>query len=48
MNKPDETPSNSRPAFRLKERFVWLWHPHFWLTFFLILVVIVLFLIFAH
>ena len=41
--------SSSSPAglphggrFRLKERWVWLWHPHFWLT--LLLVALVIFL----
>lgn len=28
--------------FHLKERWVWLWHPHFWLT--LLIVAIVIFL----
>lgn len=28
--------------FELKERFVWKWHPHGWLTAFLILLVIFL------
>ena len=35
------------PKLPLKERFVWLWHPHFWLTLLLVVIVIVLFLRFA-
>lgn len=34
MATPDERP----PRFRLKERFVWLWHPHFWLTLVIVLI----------
>ena len=30
----------SPPKLPLKERFVWLWHPHFWLTALVIVVVI--------
>lgn len=34
--------------FELKERFVWKWHPHGWLTALLILVIILLFRAFAR
>ncbi len=33
--------------FELKERFVWKWHPHGWLTALIILIVILLFRSFA-
>ena len=28
------------PRLPLKERFVWLWHPHFWLTTAVVIIVI--------
>jgi hypothetical protein len=34
--------------FELKERFVWKWHPHGWLTAFLVLLIILLFRLFAQ
>ena len=40
--KPEETPE-SADKLPLKERFVWLWHPHFWLT--LVVVAIVIWLL---
>lgn len=39
-NSPkNETP----PRLPLRERFVWLWHPHFWLTLVIVLVLVVFF-----
>ncbi len=38
QNEPNEPPE----PFELKERFVWKWHPHAWLTAFLILLVYLL------
>lgn len=35
---PPEKPKNSRT----KGRFVWLWHPHFWLTALIVIVVVIL------
>ena len=32
----DEEPTK----FPLRERFVWLWHPHFWLTLLVVAIVI--------
>lgn len=32
----EETP----PKMPLRERFVWLWHPHFWMTLIVVAVVI--------
>ncbi len=37
-----------REPFELKERFVWKWHPHGWLTALIILLVILLFRFFAR
>lgn len=34
--------SEKPPDPRAKGRFVWLWHPHFWLTAVIVLVVIIL------
>jgi len=39
---------SSDPEFQLKERFVWKWHPHGWLTLALIVIVIILFRSFAQ
>jgi hypothetical protein len=36
------------PEFQLKERFVWKWHPHGWLTTLLIVALIFLFRFFAR
>lgn len=35
------TDEDPRP-FKLKERFVWLWHPHFWLTAAVVVLVLLL------
>jgi hypothetical protein len=39
---------DSKKPFELKERFVWKWHPHGWLTALLILILILLFKTFAQ
>ncbi len=41
--KPENEESSGPTKLPLKARFVWLWHPHFWLT--LMLVVLLLFLL---
>ena len=38
----DRSEDGKGDKFHLKERWVWLWHPHFWLT--LLIVAIVIFL----
>jgi hypothetical protein len=38
----DRSEDGKGGKFQLKERWVWLWHPHFWLT--LLIVAIVIFL----
>lgn len=38
---------NPEKQFELKERFVWKWHPHGWLTAILIMIIILLFKSFA-
>lgn len=35
-------PPDKPPGFRLKERFVWLWHPHFWLTLVIVVIITIL------
>ncbi len=36
------------PEFKLKERFVWKWNPHGWLTTLIIVILIILFRNFAR
>jgi hypothetical protein len=38
MPPPEDPP----PRFPLKERFVWLWHPHFWLTLVIVVILILI------
>ncbi len=40
-------PDSKPPRLPLRERFVWLWHPHFWLTLLLVVIVIALLVHFA-
>jgi hypothetical protein len=37
-----------RERFELKERFVWKWHPHGWLTLVLVIIIFLLFRFFAR
>lgn len=37
-----------KERFELKERFVWKWHPHGWLTLLLVILVFLLFRFFAR
>ena len=39
---------SNEPEFKLKERLVWKWHPHGWLTALLIVIIIILFRTFAR
>ncbi|MCB1229325.1 MAG: hypothetical protein KDN19_03615 [Verrucomicrobiae bacterium] len=44
--EPGKPDTNSKPPrLPLRERFVWLWHPHFWLTFVVVVVLIIFFLL---
>lgn len=42
QDSPDQ---EKPPRFPLRERFVWLWHPHFWLTLLLVVIVLVVLLL---
>ena len=44
---PQDAQQEKPPRLPLRERFVWLWHPHFWLTL-LVVVVLVAFFLLRH